>query len=53
MQINKRPIITNLHHPRIKVRTFDIQKQKPSTSKNKSKNLQHLRTKVKSFNIQE
>jgi hypothetical protein len=31
-------------HPKVKVRTFNIQKQKPSTSKNK---------KVRTFNIQE
>jgi hypothetical protein len=53
MQINKRLRITNLQHPRVKVRTFNIQKQKPSTFKSKSKNLQHLRTKLKTFNIQE
>jgi hypothetical protein len=52
MQMNKRPRITNLQHPRIKVKTFNIQKQKPSTFKNKSKNLQHPRTKVITFNIQ-
>jgi hypothetical protein len=33
--------------------TFNIQKQKPSTSKSKSKNLQHPRIKVRTFNIQE
>jgi len=53
MQINKRPIITNLQHLRVKVIAFNIQKQNPSTFKNKSKNLQHPRTKVKTFNIQE
>jgi hypothetical protein len=53
MQINKRPKIKNLQHPRIKIRTFNIQKQKPSTCKSKSKNLQHPRTKVGTFNIQE
>jgi hypothetical protein len=53
MQINKRPKITNLQHPRIKLKISNIQKQKPSTSESKSKNLQHPRTKVKTFNIQE
>jgi hypothetical protein len=47
MQINKRPRITNLQHLRVKVRTFNIQKQKPSTLKSKSKNLQHPKTKVR------
>jgi hypothetical protein len=60
MQINKRPRITNLQHLRIKVRTFNIQKQKPSTSnskqepstsKNKSKNLQYPIIKTKTSNI--
>jgi hypothetical protein len=53
MQINKRLRITNLQHHKIKLRTFNIQEQKLSTSKNNSKNLQHPRTKVKTFNIQE
>jgi hypothetical protein len=47
---------TNNHrpsNPRVKIRTFNIQKQKPSTSKSKNKNLQHPRTKVRTFNIQE
>jgi hypothetical protein len=51
MQINKKPRTTNLQHPRVKVGTFNIQKQKPSTSKNKNKNLQHLKIKTKTFNI--
>jgi hypothetical protein len=53
MQMNKRQRITNLQHPRIKVKIFNIQKEKPLTSKNKSKNLQHPKTKVITFNIQE
>jgi len=52
MQINKRPKIdTNLQHLRVKIRTFNIQKQKPSTSKNKSKNLQYPKIRAKTFNI--
>jgi hypothetical protein len=51
MQINKRPRITNFQHPKVKVKTFNIQKQKPSTSKNKKKNLQHPKTKVRTFNM--
>jgi hypothetical protein len=52
MQINKRPKITNLQHPKVKVKTFNIQKQKPLTSKSKSKNLQHPRIRAITFNIQ-
>jgi hypothetical protein len=52
MQINKNPRIdTNLQHLKVKIRTCNIQIQKLSTSKNKSKNLQHQKTKVKTFNI--
>jgi hypothetical protein len=61
MQINKRPRVTNLQHPRVKIRTFNIQKQKPlasksknkkpSTSKNKSKNLEYPRIRARTFNI--
>jgi hypothetical protein len=52
MQINKRPKVdTNLQHPRVKIKTFNIEKQKLSTSKSKSKNFQHLRVKEKTSNI--
>jgi hypothetical protein len=33
MQINKKPRITNLQHPRVKIKTINIQKKKPSTFK--------------------
>jgi hypothetical protein len=52
MQINRRPRITNLQHPRVKIRTFNIKEQKLSTSKSKSENLQHPKIKVKTFNMQ-
>jgi hypothetical protein len=54
MQINKKPRIdTKLQHPRIKVRTFNIQKykQEHSTFKRNNKKIQHLKAKAKTFNL--